>query len=385
MAVPHPPEGRSAICAHQAWCVGHRWSPKIQLGRRDGVLKRVPRNAGSGRGWAHPQRGRIRRCGYPNFQAKRLGPSGPWKRGLSGPTSSPTLSSPFPWLVCFPFLGDQYHRELSASIGRRSRGGILRSTRRVVADGSTDHPRGQEAGSPDGSSPAIQTLTRLPPNAGTVGWLLGVRPPPPLQGCLIGWMSSFRWVDNGRVNEGSGTSFSEDGAWWWSGSQWLPTVTSDGRWRWNGFVWLQIISREQPPKWLIFSGVAWLVLLGAWIPALVWLHDQHASSGVLIEVGAVLGGLAVLASLGFGALLGFAGLWKRAALASLFGAGVLIFWYSAITLAAPDPTNQNDHAAGAGAVILGIPSLVLVALLLFAGGASGRLIRFASDRRRPTA
>jgi trimeric autotransporter adhesin len=31
--------------------------------------------------------------------------------------------------------------------------------------------------------------------------------------------------------------FSPDAAWWWDGTQWVPTVTPDGRWRWDGRGW----------------------------------------------------------------------------------------------------------------------------------------------------
>lgn len=31
--------------------------------------------------------------------------------------------------------------------------------------------------------------------------------------------------------------FSPDGAWWWDGTGWVPTITPDGRWRWDGRAW----------------------------------------------------------------------------------------------------------------------------------------------------
>jgi hypothetical protein len=31
--------------------------------------------------------------------------------------------------------------------------------------------------------------------------------------------------------------FSPDGAWWWDGASWVPTITPDGRWRWDGRSW----------------------------------------------------------------------------------------------------------------------------------------------------
>ena len=82
----------------------------------------------------------------------------------------------------------------------------------------------------------------------------------------------------------SPTLHSEDGAWWWSGSEWLPARSPDGKWWFDGQVWrrakrwrsfvvgvLAVVLAYVPPTWYgqrvvganIGSGALWLLGLAA--------------------------------------------------------------------------------------------------------------------------
>jgi len=86
-----------------------------------------------------------------------------------------------------------------------------------------------------------------------------------------------------------------------------------------------------------------------------------------------LGAGAVLSTLTWGAVLGRLRTWRMVAASAPAGAGVLAFWYVVAMVSSNDPT--ADNAAGVGVVMLGIPALVLVALLLVVGGAVGAAFR----------
>jgi hypothetical protein len=55
------------------------------------------------------------------------------------------------------------------------------------------------------------------------------------------------------------TKLSDDGLWWWDGSQWRPAASADSAWRWDGSRWL---AREQPAaaKPLARKRPIWLVV-----------------------------------------------------------------------------------------------------------------------------
>jgi hypothetical protein len=175
---------------------------------------------------------------------------------------------------------------------------------------------------------------------------------------------------------------SPDGLWWWNGQAWRQALSWDGRYWFNGREW---VDRPLPPKLgltrrLRIEGIVWLVLLGAWCPLVAGLAEHHASTPDVAWVGGVVGGVGVLTTLIFGARLGYRGLWRAAGVACLAGAVVLLFWFNAITLAAPDPTNQNDHSAGAGTVILAVPVVLVVGIMLGLGAAVGRVGRWVRGR-----
>jgi len=82
----------------------------------------------------------------------------------------------------------------------------------------------------------------------------------------------------------------------------------------------------------------------------------------------------------FGGAVGRVARWRELAAATIAGTCALLFWYAVAMVSQPDPNGNNDQAAGAGAVILGVPTLIVVASLLCAGRGLGR---WSARRSRP--
>lgn len=169
---------------------------------------------------------------------------------------------------------------------------------------------------------------------------------------------------------------------------WYPDPQSAQRWRWwNGQTWDSPLGtttgqQDRFPRALRLPTGLWLLVLGMWAPVLAALHGHHASVGMEVAVGSALGALAAVSSIALGAVFGWRRLWRHLGTAALVGTGALMAWYVVLTLAAPDPTNQNDHAVGAGVVILWIPTLAAVAGVLYFGGAVGFGLSWIRSRRR---
>lgn len=131
--------------------------------------------------------------------------------------------------------------------------------------------------------------------------------------------------------------------------------------------------RASLPRWVKVCRVVWLVLLGAWLLFLT-LAARGTSTvpGWAVLPTIALGAVAVLSTL-WGAVLGKLRSWRTVATSAPAGAGVLALWYLVAMASSNDPT--ADSAVGVGVVMLGIPALVLVALLLVVGGAVGAAFR----------
>ena len=175
--------------------------------------------------------------------------------------------------------------------------------------------------------------------------------------------------------------FSADGLWWFDGTTWLPTISADGLWRWNGRSWVSTRRRPTLPRWVKFCGAGWLLLLGAWLAFLTFAAGGTSDlPGWAAAPAIVLAAIAVLATLGWGAVLGKLKAWRVLAGSAPVGAAVFGFWYVVAMISSNDPT--ADDAAGVGLVILGVPVLVLVALLLGIGGGLAAGIRRIGDRAK---
>ncbi|MGZ4473668.1 MAG: hypothetical protein ACXVXM_17025 [Nocardioidaceae bacterium] len=76
-----------------------------------------------------------------------------------------------------------------------------------------------------------------------------------------------------------------------------------------------------------------------------------------------------MSTVGCGLALALLRRWTWILVAAPVGTGVLLTWYVVAMLASPDP--NADIEAGAGLVIIAVPTLALVSLLLMVGGGIG--------------
>lgn len=52
------------------------------------------------------------------------------------------------------------------------------------------------------------------------------------------------------VEAAAGPQFSNDGNWWWDGTQWTSTLSPDGHYRWNGTTWVSAPSTGTNQEWV---------------------------------------------------------------------------------------------------------------------------------------
>jgi Kef-type K+ transport system membrane component KefB len=188
--------------------------------------------------------------------------------------------------------------------------------------------------------------------------------------------------------EGSGDTdagpprHSTDKRQWWDGSTWLPAYSPDGRWWFDGTRWTVAQHRLRWPKWLVIALVIWSVVLVTWLLAAVVIarvSQRQFDVTELVILGALLG-VGLVSTGMFGFILGRRGLWKHMAVAAVIGTAALMACYVLAMIAMAQPGNEaGSNAAGAGFALLSIPSLLVVAGLLFLGGGVGWLFR----RRNP--
>lgn len=133
------------------------------------------------------------------------------------------------------------------------------------------------------------------------------------------------------------------------------------------------ISHCQPR--LVCFGAVWLVALVGWLVAgigfLVAEAPNHSTGNELPVIGS-LAGVAVLATIAWGFLLGRGRRSVWVSPSAVAGAAVEMFLYVAAMIAVPSPSGDDqDTAAGAGIVILGIPTALAILALLWLGAGIG--------------
>lgn len=182
------------------------------------------------------------------------------------------------------------------------------------------------------------------------------------------------------------TGHSPDLMWWWDGGAWRPAFSSDGQWWWDGRQWLGRLPTGRhrsrlPGLAVTLAGVLWLALLGLLLPITEVFAGASATSSLTEQkfsaVIAGMAGVAIVATLVWGALLGYRRVWWLLLASASIGTWILAFGYvfSMIVLADPaDPT--SDNGAAVGLIILGVPAFVVVTLLLVVGGTVGEVLRF---------
>jgi len=119
----------------------------------------------------------------------------------------------------------------------------------------------------------------------------------------------------------------------------------------------------------------WLPLLVAWIPTVMVVASHHDSRTLVTSVSVSCGGIAVVATLGFGGALGFRRAWGYLAWSLPLGMATI----GLVMLMAFDgsqPANApDDPALGLGALLVTAALLPIVALLLWLGEGVGNMVR----------
>ncbi|HJQ00348.1 MAG TPA: hypothetical protein VJ851_02000 [Jatrophihabitans sp.] len=134
------------------------------------------------------------------------------------------------------------------------------------------------------------------------------------------------------------------------------------------------------------SGLIWLLTLASWLIAGAVFLVAGSADGSIAEL-VVIGGLAVvavLATIGWGALVARRRATRWLWPAALAGTTVQMMTYVIAMLAAPQSPGSadNDTAAGAGIVLLTIPTAVIILILLWFGAALGALSRLVVRPRQ---
>jgi nitrate reductase gamma subunit len=179
---------------------------------------------------------------------------------------------------------------------------------------------------------------------------------------------------------------SEDGQWWWDGQAWLPAYSVDGKRWFDGVAWARTAPKRgslralrDGPRWLKWSLIPWAILLVAWIPSVDVVASHHDSWQVITTIAVALGTLAVIGTMGFGALLGYLRHWRYLAWAILGGtvlAGMFVFF----TFAGSQPANApDDPGLGLGAMLVTVAMAPVIAAFLWLGGVIGLLFRRLSN------
>lgn len=163
---------------------------------------------------------------------------------------------------------------------------------------------------------------------------------------------------------------SPDGYWGSSGRTWTPTDPPRG-WQWNGHhAWVRT---SVWPPWFKVRLAWWSAALVTWVPA-SGIGVALGHSGIplaIVLLSSLL--LAIVFSVSFGYSLGRQRLWRLLGAAIPIGTAVLMAAY-AVAMIAFNPSDPNaDTSAGAGLVVLSVPTAALLAILLFSGAAVARL------------
>jgi hypothetical protein len=176
---------------------------------------------------------------------------------------------------------------------------------------------------------------------------------------------------------------SEDGLWWWSGSQWTPAWSVDRQWWFNGASWIRVARARSLPKPSALEcgiAIAWSLL---WVVAVVWWavldHSQpapdRATSSGLLHSGLAVGVSALVLLSVCGDLLARAQRWSYVGALIGYVSALLIALYVVAMLTAPtEAGTSNDTAAAAGLVILGIPLVLFVTTFVGLGAGTSVLV-----------
>ncbi len=184
-------------------------------------------------------------------------------------------------------------------------------------------------------------------------------------------------------------SHSADGAWWWSGDGWLPAWSLDRRLWFDGRSWRPTGPDAVGRPTGVEIGIA-VGIFATWVLSVAWSVAALPPTVAAADLSSALdlAGLGLLAAwfggtVVSGLLLGFRGRWAYVGFLVAYVWTLVLAWYvSAMLMTPADSGSDNDTAAGAGLVILAVPTLLAVVVLTTTGAGLGALARTVSQRRR---
>jgi ribosomal protein S12 methylthiotransferase accessory factor YcaO len=117
-------------------------------------------------------------------------------------------------------------------------------------------------------------------------------------------------------------------------------------------------------------------VLVAWEPATAIAWHSHGGFGRTAEaVLIVTGFVATVGTLAWGGVLAGVGRWRQLGMSVAAGSAALLTGYAVVMVVAASATNTTvDNGAGAGAVILALPTVIVVSAVLFLGALASRLV-----------
>ena len=107
-----------------------------------------------------------------------------------------------------------------------------------------------------------------------------------------------------------------------------------------------------PPNWVYWCGLVWAVCLVAWVPVVMHLESSGADPAEIQRRGLEVGALAVIATLAFGAVLGWSSRWREVGAAALIGAGVIVTGLGVWALSAPSEAGESENEGMIGAAVV---------------------------------
>ena len=176
-------------------------------------------------------------------------------------------------------------------------------------------------------------------------------------------------------------TYSPDGEWWWSGSDWKPALSPDRQLRFDGESWVRLARRSPFPLWSIAPTFIWFTLLGVWLPlSVVTFRADDPGRDTLIWAivgGSIVASATLALGIAFGATRRALWLWLAVPVGTFAQTvGYLVF----VESTAASNATGGDISMGFGAVVLSIPIFLALLTLIWVGAALGRLA--AKLRRR---
>jgi hypothetical protein len=173
----------------------------------------------------------------------------------------------------------------------------------------------------------------------------------------------------------------------WHDGRWVLATSPDGRWRYDGVRWRRRLgSRFDLRRANVVAFVLWCAgLLAVWIVGAVLLTldgpdpQPSPAAGWLL---ALLFVLAPIATVVYGGFLATRRAWFDLRIAPLVGGAITVagYWLAMVSSQSPG----SDDGAAVGVVILGVPMLIVIALLLAVGAGAVTLTRRVGRAPRPS-